>query len=173
VDEAVVVLGGMMRRLGVAAPAGARSTGDLARQRAAQLEGEWLRLGRPFDAAFLGEALRVAEGLSRPAGDSAVDGDLHSGQVLRGRRERWLAVDPVLLRGDVEYDLGRVLWTRADEMTDVGACFEAAVRAAGVARDRARDWVVFRAVDYWLWGLGRGLTEDPVRCERVVRALAG
>ncbi len=26
-----------------------------------------------------------------------------------------------------------------------------------------------RSVDYWLWGLEHGLTEDPVRCDRLVR----
>jgi len=30
--------------------------------------------------------------------------------------------------------------------------------------------VVFRAVDYWLWGLDAGLTEDPLRCRRLVEA---
>jgi hypothetical protein len=39
------------------------------------------------------------------------------------------------------------------------------------AVERARDWVVWRTVDYWLWGLSAGLTEDPVRCARLVDAL--
>jgi hypothetical protein len=28
---------------------------------------------------------------------------------------------------------------------------------------------VFRTIDYWLWGLSVGLTEDPVRCHQVLR----
>jgi streptomycin 6-kinase len=55
-----------------------------------------------------------------------------------------LTVDPKLLRGDVEYDLGRVLWTRLDEMptaSDIVRQFDTVVAAAGIARDRARDWV--------------------------------
>ena len=36
----------------------------------------------------------------------------------------------------------------------------------------AAGWTVVRAVDYWLWGLEHGLTEDPVRCARLVDALA-
>jgi hypothetical protein len=51
---------------------------------------------------------------------------------------------------------------------DVMRCFGTVVRAAGIGRDHARDWVLFRAVDYWLWGLGAGLTEDPQRCRRLV-----
>ncbi len=104
----------------------------------------------------------------------AVNGDLHSAQVLAGTREPWLTVDPVLLRGDIAYDLARVLWTRLDEMPDPTAITEhldIVVDSAGLDRDRARDWVVFRAIDYWLWGLDAGLTEDPLRCHRLVTAL--
>ena len=89
---------------------------------------------------------------------------------MRGSREPWLTVDPILLRGDIEYDLARILWTRLDEIGDIVAHFDIVVRSAGLDRDRARDWVVFRTVDYWLWGLRAGLTEDPVRCERLVSA---
>jgi streptomycin 6-kinase len=173
VAEAVEVLGRMMRRLAVPAPPGVPSTAELAAARSAGFDEEWRRLGEPFDRAHLDEALRVAPALTRTGSELAVDGDLHSAQVLRGRREPWLAVDPVLLRGDIEYDLGRVLWTRIDEMPDaaVAAHFDATVRAAGVDRDRARDWVVFRTVDYWLWGLSHGLTEDPDRCRRLLTTL--
>ncbi|WP_433788929.1 aminoglycoside phosphotransferase family protein [Actinoplanes sp. CA-252034] len=41
---------------------------------------------------------------------------------------------------------------------------------AGIDRAHGGDWVVFRAVDYWLWGQGAGLTEDPRRCARLVSA---
>lgn len=50
--------------------------------------------------------------------------------------------------------------------------FEAAVGAAGIDLDHARDWVVFRTVDYWLWGLAAGLTKDPHRCRRLLLAVA-
>ncbi|NUT45870.1 MAG: kinase [Saccharothrix sp.] len=174
VTEAVALLGAMARRLAVPAPPTARSTADLARARVASLDRDWARLGEPFDPAFLRAAERAAAGLVTTSSDLAVDGDLHSAQVLRGTREPWLAVDPVLLRGDIAYDLARVLWTRLDEMPDPAAItehFDVVVESAGVPRDHTRDWMVFRAVDYWLWGLVNGLTEDPVRCHRLVTAL--
>jgi len=172
IEEALAVLGGMMRRLAVPAPAWVPSTAEIVESRAATLPADWERLGRPFDKAFLGVALDAAARLTGPAGDRAVDGDLHSGQVLRGVREPWLTVDPVLLRGDIAYDLGRMLWTRLDELPDVRAGFDIVVAAARLDAARARDWVVFRAVDYWLWCLSRGLTDDPVRCERLTRAFS-
>ena len=81
-------------------------------------------------------------------------------------------MDPVLYRGDIEFDLGRVLWWDLDRMTEIVPYFDIAVREAGLQRDRARDWVFWRTVDYWLWGLQAGLTEDPVRCARLVTALS-
>jgi streptomycin 6-kinase len=171
VDEAVAVLGQLMRRLAVPAPDDVLSTASIVARRSAELKPQWERLGRPFDIAVVREALRIAPGLAETTSDSAVNGDFHSDQVLAGTREAWLTVDPVLYRGDIAFDLGRVLWTRLDEMTSIVPHFDTAVNAAGLDRDRARDWVVWRTVDYWLWGLSVGLTEDPVRCARLVAAL--
>jgi streptomycin 6-kinase len=172
VDEAVAVLGQLMRRLAVPAPDDALSTAAIVAKRSAEFEPEWERLGRPFDAGILHEALDLAPALSTTSSNLAVDGDFHSGQVLAGSREPWLTVDPLLFRGDIEFDLGRVLWTRLDEMPTIVPYFDSAVREAALDRDRARDWVVWRTVDYWLWGLSYGLTEDPVRCARLVSALS-
>lgn len=171
VDEAVSVLGRMLRRLAIPAPEGVRSTATAARTRAAELDPSWRRLREPFDKAFLNEALNLATNLCQSTSHLAVNGDLHSEQVLKGAREPWLTVDPLLMRGDVEYDLARILWTRLDEMpsdADVLQHFETTVAEGGLDPRRARDWVVFRSVDYWLWGLDVGLTEDPERCRRLV-----
>ena len=174
-SEAVPVLGRMMRRLAVPAPVEAPSTTRVARNRRRNFVADWDRLGRPFSRPTLTRALRCAEELSVTASTLAVNGDLHFEQVLAGRREEWLCVDPVLLQGDIAYDLARVLWSRLDEMSDAPAIdrsFAAAVEAAGLDAEHARSWVVFRSVDYWLWGLDHGLTEDPVRCARLVEHFA-
>jgi streptomycin 6-kinase len=176
-DEAMAAIGRMMRRLAVPAPADAPSTSALVAGRAAELSRDWDSLRRPFDRSVLIVATQAAERLTSPAEDDvdAVNGDLHAAQVLRGTREPWLVVDPVLLRGDIAYDLARALWTRIDEMADAAsivACFDIAVRESGVDRDRARDAVVFRTVDYWLWALAAGFTDDPLRCARLLRAFA-
>jgi streptomycin 6-kinase len=173
VAEAMLILGRMMRRLAIPAPRHVRSTADIVAARTATLQTEWERRGRPFPESVLHRALAAGSRLSRTESQLAVNADLHSEQVLRGGRERWLTVDPVLMRGDIAYDLGRILWTRVDDMidaSDIVRHFETVVSAAGIDRDHGRDWVVFRTVDYWLWGLAAGLTEDPQRCRRLMLA---
>jgi streptomycin 6-kinase len=172
--EAIRILAQVMRRLAVPAPRQVRSTAELVRTRSAEFEPEWQRLGRPFPHAILTGAMDSADRLSQTRSDLAVNGDLHSRQVLRGSREPWLTVDPVLLRGDIEYDLARALWTRIDEMSEAAEiveCFETAVAEAELDAGRARDWVLFRTVDYWLWGVGVGLTSDLERCHRLFSAV--
>jgi streptomycin 6-kinase len=170
VVEAAAVLGRMMRRLAVPAPPEVRSTAQVVSARLASLPTDWERLGRPFSRSVLARTQDWGRELASTTSTRAVNGDLHHDQVLAGRREEWLCVDPVLLRGDAEYDLARILWTRLDECDDdqVDACFRAVVDQASLDEERARRWVVLRAVDYWLWGLDHDLTEDPVRCARLV-----
>ena len=106
---------------------------------------------------------------------AAVDGDLHFDQVLAGSRAPWLVVDPVLLRGDPEYDLGRILWSRLDAVPDdagIRRLFTLFVGIADVPADRAREWVVIRCASYLFWGLSQGLTEDPPRCRRLLDVFA-
>lgn len=170
--EAAPIIGRMMRRLAVPAPPDILSTAVIAATRLGNFAEHWQRAGRPFAEQTLQLALRCATDLSSTESAVAVNGDLHYEQVLAGTREEWLCVDPVLLRGDIEYDLARILWSRLDEMSDgtvVLQCFDAVIHAARLNRERARTWVIFRSVDYWLWGLDRGLTEDPVRCARLVK----
>ena len=175
-SAAVPLIAAMMTRLAVPAPPEAPGTAALVSARSAELEEDWCALGRPFARSVLDAALGVADRLSGSPAGAAVNGDLHYEQVLGGHRERWLVVDPVLLRGDIEYDLARVLWTRLDEMrteADIRHWLDVVVSHARLQPEHAHAWAVFRTVDYWLWGLRNGLTEDPQRCRRLVAALLG
>jgi len=171
--EAIPTIARTMRRLATPAPPNVPSTATIVRERAAELEPEWEQLGRPFDRRFLDAALAATATLGHTESTLAVNGDLHFEQVLAGTREPWLVVDPVLLRGDIDYDLARILWSRLDEMDDddIQRHIETIVREADLDRGRARSWIIYRAVDYWLWGLAFGLTEDPVRCARLTRVV--
>ncbi|MGW5365235.1 aminoglycoside phosphotransferase family protein [Actinopolymorpha pittospori] len=133
-------------------------------------------LGGPLPGPWVDLAARMARDLASDAGESLVHADLHYGNVLAGTREPWLAIDPRPVAGDPEYSVPELMWTRIDEAAepaDVRDLLTALADAGGLDRDRARAWTVVRAVDYWLWGLDVGLTEDPVRCRRLVDTLAG
>lgn len=104
-----------------------------------------------------------------------VNYDLHYADVLAGEREAWLVVDPKVVVGDPEYGVAQLLWCRLEAMEAQGGLdrhFQALTEAAELNPDLARSWTLVRCVDYWLWGLSIGLTEDPARCEHLVEWLA-
>ena len=94
-----------------------------------------------------------------------------------------LAIDPKPAAGNPEGSVASLIWDRiparaasraGDDATqphDVHSLFAALTRAGTLNPDRARAWTIVQAVDYWLWGLGAGLTEDPRRCERLLATL--
>lgn len=170
---AIEVLAELTRMLAIPATSDIRSTKDIA----AELLVAATSTAADTEACPVSdrELRRVIEFAAQRAGapiaDTAVDGDLHFEQVLAGLRMPWIVVDPVLLRGDPEYDLGRVLWSRLDELPgddDVIRAFDRFVRVAQVPTERARAWVVLRSFSYLTWGIENGLTEDPVRCRRLI-----
>jgi streptomycin 6-kinase len=171
-DIAVPIVAGLTRTLAVPVHDDVRSTAEVADEHLATFERDWTALGAPTPRGQLRYALGLAAELAAEStANLAADGDLHYEQVLASRRARWLVVDPVLLRGDPEYDLGRVLWSRLDELPgddDVRGAFGTFVRIADVPAERARAWVVLRAMSYLLWGMQRGLTWDPPRCRRLL-----
>lgn len=68
-----------------------------------------------------------------------------------------MTVDPVLYRGDIEYDLARILWSRLDEMDDraVHVHFDTIVSEARLDEARAVTWVIFVQ---WTTGYGASST---------------
>lgn len=105
-----------------------------------------------------------------------VHGDLHYENVLAGDREPWLVIDPQPMSGDPHYEVAPLLWNRWDEVVESGGVrdavrrrFHAVVDAAELDEDRARDWVVVRALHDASWAvddarrLGRELTAEERR----------
>lgn len=109
----------------------------------------------PLPRRLVGEAAGLAADLGA---DPACDGrlihtDLHYGNVLAATREPWLVIDPKPLSGDPHYEVAPLLWNRWGELAatgDVRAAirtrFHSTVDAALLDEDRARDWVVVRAL---------------------------
>jgi streptomycin 6-kinase len=177
-DVAIGEIGRIARLLAVPADDGVapglRHTSDDVAGLTPRLRVVWERLGRPFDGADLDVATEAAATIL--AGDRepvAVNADLHFDQVLRHPDGGWCVVDPVLRRGDAERTAVEVLWHRVDEMADreIPGWFDLLVDSGGLDAGLARAWALWRSTDYRLWGLEHGLTEDPPRCARLLRAL--
>jgi streptomycin 6-kinase len=173
-DEAEVRAGRLLRRLAVPAPAGFRGTWQEALSLRDSVRQRWRAAGRPFASGVVDTCLELADELAAHRPAVMVHADLHYDNVLAGSREPWLAIDPRPMTGAIEYQAGQLLWTRYDEIAAAGGlrrCLERLVDAAGMDQRRAHGWAVLRCVDYWLWGLDAGFTDDPARCRRIVAEL--
>lgn len=172
-EEAVPVIGSLLRRLAVQPPDGLRTTGAIAAQHRRELAGHWEELGRPMPRRTLDRGLELAAELSHDDYSVLVNNDLHYEQVLRTWDRDWSVVDPLIVRGVLEFQVAPLLWSRFDELgsSRVEWCVHALCDAADLDRERAHKWALLRAVEYWLWGLRAGFTEDPVRCRHIVEAL--
>jgi streptomycin 6-kinase len=131
----------------------------------------WRATGRPFPERHLDAAVEVATAIARRAGGLLANRDMHYQNVLAGEREPWLVIDPKVMRGDAEFGLAPLLWRRLEEAggpVGLQRRIDALVDEAGLDAELARGWTLLRAVDYQLWGLNLGLTEDPALCATVI-----
>ena len=172
--DAAEVAGALIRTLAVPAPAGLNTLREVAAGISERLHRRQHALGDPIPAGWVAAARRHADELG-PVGEQVlIHADLHYGNVLAATRQPWLAVDPRALLGAPEYSVPELMWNRADDLhtdADVRRLLGLLARAGSLDVEAARGWVVTRCVDYWLWGLERGLTVDPIRCERILSAL--
>jgi streptomycin 6-kinase len=173
--DAAEIAGDLIRQLTIPAPPGLCQLGDMATEIAQTVGPRQNALGNPVPARWAGQAAGLAAELAAGAGADLVHADLHYGNVLAGARQPWLAIDPKAIAGDPELSVPELMWTRLNEAenpSDIRALLAALTRAAALDPAKARAWTIVRAVDYWLWGLDNGFTEDPVRCHRLLDALA-
>jgi streptomycin 6-kinase len=66
-----------------------------------------------------------------------------------------------------ERSVAELLWTRVDELSSpqaITGLLDALAENGQLDRAKAIAWGFVRSIDYWLWGLEKGLTTDPVRC---------
>ncbi len=174
-DQAIPVTGQLMRQLAVPAPEGLISQTAWVSQFTEHLLERWNQFGKPFPAALLETARSQALELRQPTTEVIVNFDLWDGNILAASRAPWLTIDPMVIAGDLEFGIAQILWRRIDEINGratLNQTLEMLVTTADLNAELARAWTVVRCVDYWLWGLSIGLTEDPIRCETITDWLA-
>ncbi|MFE6974052.1 aminoglycoside phosphotransferase family protein [Streptomyces sp. NPDC057682] len=172
-DAVARVAGAVCRRLAVPAPRGLPRLRDLAGGWEAGLRRDFEELGRPLPGRTVAAAVATVRELTVDGPDLMIHGDLHGRNILRARREPWLAVDPKGLAGDPAYDGGTFLKTRAPVLIaagDVRAGLERALdvftEASGLDRGRVRRWAQFQAVQAAFWGRLHGFRRSRGGSER-------
>ena len=170
-DEAAEIAGVLLRRLAIPAPEQLRTVREDVDDFTRKVRSQWQELGRPFPLRLLEHTLEIcgrAEGSHDP---QIVNQDLHYENVLEGTREPWLVIDPKALAGAVEFGVAPLLWNRFEELENRAGLerrLGIIADAAELDIEAARRWTVVRVVDYWLWALSEGFTEDPARCSILI-----
>lgn len=168
ITEAIKIAGDLLHRLAVPDPGSLPTLQRMSADIANSLDERWIQSGRPMPKYLLDTAYDFAAQLGVATRDRVVNFDLHYLDVLAGSREPWLAIDPKVVIGDPEFGVAQLLWCRLEDIEKGGGLdyiFKILVETANLDAELARKWTIVRCVDYWLWGLSVGLTEDPARCE--------
>jgi streptomycin 6-kinase len=99
------------------------------------------------DAVLTTEGLQVLTAMSwQPTDEVLLATDLHSGNVLRARRERWLMIDPKPFVGDRAYDLTQHLFNCERRLqTNPHELIRRVADLAEVDYHRVRMWLFGRA----------------------------
>ncbi|MBP2703600.1 hydroxyurea phosphotransferase [Microbispora sp. RL4-1S] len=163
---ALRILAGLLERLvAVPAPKGLRRLADIAAAMLGRVPRAVPALADPAERRLVRTcASAVAELIGEP-GDRLLHWDLHYDNVLAGRREPWLAIDPKPLAGDPGFELLPALDNRWEEVTATGDVPRAVLRrfdllteALGLDRRRATGWTLGRVLQNALWDIKDGET---------------
>ncbi len=184
IDDAVVTLAELLRRLAVPAPPGVEAVADHAARWVDELPRRWRASRPPHDVWLLDRAVGIARELGPSSGALLVHTDLHYENVLATlpgaarHRGRWLAIDPKPMAGDPEFGALPALWNRLDDLdgADPAAALRRRLRryadAAGIDPDLAAAWSVARAVETVVWNAEIGLVQEQQRPAWVAETLA-
>lgn len=168
-DEAVDILAGLLRRLAVRAPAGPRTQADLVDEHTVLFD----RAAGEIPRHFLDAAKEWLEAYCPSDAELIVNIDLGYGDVLAGNREPWLAIDPKVIIGRVEYGIAPLIWnlTPQELSSSLRTYFNRIIEVAELDSEQARQWTLVRMIDHWLWSWRTGLADEPVKCKHIVETL--
>ena len=127
---------------------------------------DWETLGRPFEAGIVEEAVAACRELAATQPEQVLlHGDFHGGNVLRARRQPWLAIDPVPIVGERAFDAATLL-------EQPWACrhLDCVAAQLDLDRERLRRWGIVSALR---WGIsGDKLEANMVDVARRLMRLA-
>lgn len=151
-DQALAVFTEMLPRLWVPAGQPFRNLAEECMEWQKRLPAEWELAGRPFERALLDAALEAMSSLSRARGMQVLlHQDLHGDNVLRARREPWLAIDPKPLVGEKELSPAPIIrgYEFSHSRMDVLRRLDKLSSALRLDRERCRLWALVQTL---AWG---------------------
>ena len=153
------VLSDLVRRLAIPAGPPFTSLEEEAGWWVSYLPDRWEGAARPFERRLLDAAVELLESLRTSQGDQVLlHQDLHGDNVLQAERERWLAIDPKPLSGELAFAAAPII-----RSFELGHSRDAVLHRLdflsdrlGVDRERARGWCIGQTV---AWSVGDGAHE--------------
>jgi streptomycin 6-kinase len=116
-DAAGDVVAALLPRLWKPPPRTLRLSSDLALRWIDELPRQWHATGRPFERSLLDAAVAALRELGPTQGPLVLSNeDFHAGNVLRGTREPWLAIDPKPIAAEREFTLLAMIRDRPREV---------------------------------------------------------
>lgn len=128
---------------------------DVAERWAGELVARNEGFGHPVTPRVVAEAVELLPWLVETSPPPRLlHRDLHHGNVLAGRREPWLVIDPKPIVGDPAFDLAAMLRGRLEESAEgMERRFRVLCAETGLDPVRVRGWGLAKTI---AWGLGRG-----------------
>jgi len=173
-EEATLIAASVLRRLWLRPPPEDHPFRLLAAEAerwTAQLRSDWEALGRPFEQRLVDAAAAAARELAGSQAKLAVcHQDLQGSNVLKARREPWLAIDPKPVVAEPAFDVASLLRDRrwSIDRAIIQRRLDLLAAELDLDRDRMQGWGLVHALH---WGVGPAKIEpDLVECARLLAA---
>jgi streptomycin 6-kinase len=173
-EEATLIAASVLRRLWCRPPPDGHPFRVLAAEAGrwmAELRSAWEALGRPFEQRLVDAATASAGQLAGSQSNVVVcHQDLQGSNILRAKREPWLAIDPKPIVGEPAFDVASLLRDRRWSIDPGTIQRRVDLLASELGLDRARmqGWGLVHALH---WGVGPNKIEpDLIECARLLAA---
>ncbi len=173
-EEATLIAASVLRRLWLRPPPDGHPFRLLAAETeswTAQIRADWEALGRPFESRLVDAAEASARELAGSQPKLVVcHQDLQGSNMLRAKREPWLAIDPKPIVGEPAFDVASLLRDRRWSI-DPGIIqrrLDLLAAELALERHRMQGWGLVHALR---WGVGsKKIDPDLIECARLLAA---